>query len=826
MNVLQKVTLQTLKKNRTRTIVTIIGVILSTAMVTAVAASAAAFRELLIETTQYEYGDWHIGTANVSPEESERMLSSTEVEKGTWAEELGCAQLMDFNPEEYFYTAPYLYVLGIENGFEDQLALQLSSGRHPKNAEEILLPSKLRETYHLGDTVAFELGQRYLNGEQRTQFDRFDPKEYFTSNRTKTYTICGFYNERFGGTGQVFSSAFTRPDVTQNESPRTVYLKLVNPRKYRDAFNERVMGNQILLHLEGVFSDETSLGITGFLCIILLIIVSASVALIYTAFSISVSERTKQFGLLSSVGSTKRQLNRMVHYEALVISAVGIPLGILSGLGGIGITFALLEDSIVHILGSELLGHVHLRLCLSPIILVLIVLISLATVLISAWVPAKRATRVSAMEAIRQTNDVQTTAKEVRVSALTNRIFGVPGMLAKKYFQRSRKKYRSTILSLTMSVVLFITGWSAIEHSIFSMRMFVNVKQYDLDFTLPRHASAKDVDADQFLKDIQALPSVEQVVYNSSAQHKIVTDENGPEHIWLNFVSQNAWDALIQTYHLDHALYNDPSAPLAIAVDGKACRDPNTRKIVVCDFLNGDTNETIPLGYGGNQNLLSGKTIEESPWYVYTGDKTDASYALIYPWWALDVLPLVQPTPHYKMLTNDVNSAEAELIDLLEREGMGGDTWLINNTGRERKSMEGKYLVIKVFAGGFIALLSLITAANVFNTIYTNMSLRRRDFAMLKTIGMSEHQFHKMMAFECILYGAKSLLYGLTLSICLVFGMEHMLHSSMDVSFRMPWIAAWIAAASIFALIFISTLYPMRKMKANGLMDTLKNENL
>lgn len=821
MNVLQKVTLQTLKKNRTRTIVTIIGILLSTAMVTAVAASVVSFCELFRQIAEFQYGDWHVAAITQSTEETEKILNAPEVEKAGWAQQRGCVQLDDETKK--LYPKAYMYIFGSDNSFEQQVAARLTDGQYPEKETEILLPSSLQRKYQLGDTVNFTLGQRFVGEQLLTQFDMAKPEEYFEPQQTQSFTVCGFYDDTYCSTNVWSLSAFTGLSSVQDESSQMVYLKLKNPRKYRDAIQESSVVNHMLLHTEGVFGIETSSSIKGFLGIVILLIMSASIALIYNAFSISVSERTRQLGLLSSVGTTKRQLASMVRYEAFAVSMVGIPLGILSGLGGIGVTFAALDDLIVQLLGDDLVGQVALRLQISPVAILLVVLISLGTVLISAQIPAKRATRVSAMDAIQQRQDIQATAKQVQVSELTKRVFGVPGMLAKKYFRRSHKKYRTTIFSLTMSVVLFVTGWSVIDHGIFTMRMSMDVKQYDLEFRTWKD----ELDGDSFFEKIQALPSIEQVVYISSAQHTIDARENGPDHIWVNFVSQNAWDELVQTYHLDPEIYNNPSAPLAIAVDGKHGCDPDTRKKVVYDFLKGDNEETVLLHAGGNQQrLFSGKTIEEAPWYMYNGDKTDASYTLIYPRWALDVLALADPSYHYKMLAEDVDAAEAELSDLMEQEGMKDAVWRIMNTGKERKAVEGRYFVIEVFAGGFIALLSLIAAANVFNTISTNISLRRRDFAMLKTVGMSEREFHKMMGFECILYGTKSLLYGLVISVLLILRMENSLRASMELSFRMPWVAVGIATVNIFALVLISIVYSVQKLKKESLIDTLKNENL
>ena len=156
----------------------------------------------------------------------------------------------------------------------------------------------------------------------------------------------------------------------------------------------------------------TSLGI-----ILVGIIAFGSISLIYNAFSISVSERTRQFGLLSSIGATKHQLTGSVLFEAFFLSIIGIPLGILSGIIGIGITFFFTGDMIAGFLYSD--SDVTLSLHASIPALLAAVLVSLITILISAYLPARRAMKGSAIEAIRQSKDIIIRPRKVKTAKLT-----------------------------------------------------------------------------------------------------------------------------------------------------------------------------------------------------------------------------------------------------------------------------------------------------------------------------------------------------------------------------------------------------------------------
>jgi putative ABC transport system permease protein len=134
--------------------------------------------------------------------------------------------------------------------------------------------------------------------------------------------------------------------------------------------------------------------------------------------------------------------------------------------------------------------------------------------------------------------------------------------------------------------------------------------------------------------------------------------------------------------------------------------------------------------------------------------------------------------------------------------------------------------VVNIFSIGFIVLISLIAAANVFNTISTNIALRRREFAMLKSIGMTQKGFNKMMNFECLLYGLKGLVYGIPVSIGITWLIYQSILNGWETGFFIPWHSIVIAVGSVFAVVFATMLYAMDRIKKDNPIDALKNENL
>lgn len=611
-----------------------------------------------------------------------------------------------------------------------------------------------------------------------------------------------------------------------------------------------------------------------------------SVSLIYNAFSISVSERTRQFGLLSSVGATRKQLRRMVLFEALAVSIVGIPLGILVGIGGIGITLLLIGDKFFSIVRVA----IPMRLCVSWQAVVIAAVIALVTVLISAWIPSKRATRVSAVEAIRQSMDIKVSGRPVRTSKLAYKLFGLPGVLAGKHYKRNRKKYRTTVVSLFMSIVLFVSAAAFTDYMMESAEGGLASDQFDLIYAAESDASSA-MTPDALLELLFSEPNVTGGTYTKKQflqgdiSREYVTamfadrfssfgtesEDAAPKELgisgYLYFVADAEFNRLLEKYNLKEADYYDRDKPLGIALDRNIELDRRLEKYVTLDTLKGDgcvieglyyveidgyyrkdsridengnkvvlyqsrdnENDIIELPYEesfAKYTLRSEKTIEEAPFFV--SRSTPVAINMIYPYSMLEsvvpeaALNQFRNTEYFLTSSNHTASFE-NLATVLTENGLSSRQ--LFDYAANAETDRNVVTIIRVFAYGFIVLISLIAAANVFNTISTNISLRRREFAMLKSVGMTQKGFRRMMNYECLLYGSKALLLGLPVSCGITYLIYRAVTTAYETSFHLPWAAIGIAVLSVFLVVFATMMYSMSKVKKDNPIDALKNENL
>lgn len=477
MNIMNQITFKGLKKNTTRTIVTIIGVILSTAMITAVTTFASSFQNYLFNYAITQTGDWHLRVDLNNTDDFKEIKKNDSLKEISVTRDGGYS-LIPNSMNEY---KPYLHILELNTQAFDTLPLHLTSGRLPENSNEVLISNHIYDNggieYKLGEEIELEVGSRYVDGYSLGQNNPYNheedgKEEEFITSTTRNFTVVGFMDrfpyevEGFSAPGYSIITKMDEASIASNDKESlSLYVKLKTPRNVYDLEYDYVNKydieyssiNSDVLRYQGVSDIDGFNGVLfGLSAIVISLIVVGSISLIYNSFSISVSERKKQFGLLSSVGATRKQLMNSVFFEAMVISTVGIPLGIGSGILGIGITLYQLKDNFSKMFGDSI--PVELTLSVSVLSIVAAIIFSLITILISAYIPANRTKKTSAIDAVRQTSDIKLTAKKVKTSFLTRKIFGFEGDLALKNLKRNKKRYRSTVLSLFISVLLFISA--------------------------------------------------------------------------------------------------------------------------------------------------------------------------------------------------------------------------------------------------------------------------------------------------------------------------------------------------------------------------------
>ena len=201
MNVFNKVTLQSLKKNKTRTIVTIIGIILSTALICAVTTFTSSMQNYAMNSAIYAKGDWHASVSGVQAEEFEKISNDERVSQCGYAQSLGYAKISSENKKK-----PYINVVAGDKEYFNMPPVHLVSGRLPRSSDEIILSEHFysdgNSGFKVGDKVTLPLGDRTLDGLELGQYNPVyvsDPEsgeevlvpEEFQVREHRTYTVAG-----------------------------------------------------------------------------------------------------------------------------------------------------------------------------------------------------------------------------------------------------------------------------------------------------------------------------------------------------------------------------------------------------------------------------------------------------------------------------------------------------------------------------------------------------------------------------------------------------------------------------------------------------------
>lgn len=874
MSIFHRVAVQSMRKNRTRTIVTIIGVILSAAMFTAVTTFAGTLMHHLQRTAVYQSGTYYLSLLDVDAATAEAVAQDKDTEALTAAQVLGYAKIDSANENK-----PFLYVHGMGEGYTDLLPVHLITGRLPENSAELVVPEHLdyngQNILALGDTLTLEFGIRSYQNERYWQNTMYFPEmpEDFTPTMTRTYTIVGISErpdyENYNAPGYL---CLTCADLTIETDVYDLYVRTTDyDTDTLNAFWERYpFGGEenwdYLMSLGNYKYDNFTGFVTVFVGVLIFLILLGSVSMIYSAFSISVSERTRQFGLLSSIGATRKQLRATVLHEAGIVCLIGIPIGLLAGCGGMWVTITLLGDKLTAMFGGTSTGGLVMQYHVSAVSLIAAAVIAVLTVLLSAIIPAKRATRVSAIEAIRQSRDISVKGRDVRSGKLTYKLFGLPGMLSKKYFRRSRKKYRATIFSLAMSVLLFVSAGTYGMYLTDSVEGVADAAPYDLSYSSGLVSMA---DYEALLPDLRqaegiktaavAALRVENAAFpadrlaKSYLEFRSGMSELSQTEVTLFYLDEASFDELLSQCNLSRADYDaNPGAILCNRVTSNLYSPDGAERVTYqgaflsenqtdIPLLDSSSNEAVQYEFseyaegGWVSHYIDNKTgeaitrpaaVQSLSVLAYTDKNlfgTNRDMICLYlPYSALeeDIVPELYCT------VSDNDAAQSSLTEIFAAHGIVYSRNHLYNALDDQRSQNNILTVVRVFSYGFITLISLICVANVFNTISTNIALRRRDFAMLRSVGMTRGGLNRMVCFECGLYGFRALLIGLPLSAALTYLLYRaavgMYYSN---TFRLSWPSVLIAACSVFLVVFVSMMYAMRKVKKDNPIDALKEEN-
>lgn len=856
MNILKKLTLKSLKLNKKRTIVTIIGIILSTALICAVAGMITSVQKTLINYAKSHSGNYHVCFKNIPNDELKYIKENKNVQNYFLSKNVGYGKLEKVENE----YKPYIFVMEYDKKGLEQGGVTLLEGRMPENSNEIVIPEHLiksgRINYTIGEKITLNLGKRQTkDGLELTQDDALltdESEETESSSKSKsetedleeivdtkehTYTIVGIIErsnykgiEGFSAPGYTAISYMDNENDINTANISVLYSNLKDFQKKTEDIKsiiEKNIGSSVtvsynssLIDYEGGVSDTTMASLYSVGAVVIVIIILSSVFVIRNSFSISVSEKTKQYGMLSSIGATKKQIKKSVLYEGFYIGIIGIPLGILCGMLAVVILLQVVNVLLGDSLNEKCVFSIPILAIIASII------ISAITIYLSCILPARRASKISPIEAIRGNDDIKIKAKKVKTSKITKKLFGIGGVIASKNLKRNKKKYRTTVISLVVSISIFISLSSFLDYG----GKIVNVYYKDLGYDI----SVYDGTVENY-NEITKLDNVEEYSYSYMTEGSVDINKYGSEFgkkriakdgeetnsITIILINNDYFKKFIEHLGIQSTNYKD------IAILEDDAYEYIDEKTVFENYYSLKTGDSIEitLTNGEKRTVKISKKTDERP-MGYKNVYSNGGYLFVSEDFIQDksdkksfhVGGLLIKSQNPDELENEINN--------LKKTNNLYSKLYINNISKYVEENQKIILLISIFLYGFIAVITLIGVTNIFNTITTNMILRSKEFANLKSVGMTTKEFNRMIRLESILYGLKSLLIGIPLGLIGSYCIYNGIAKGLDFGYILPLKSIIIAIIFVFIIVGLTMKYSLNKINKQNIIETIREDNI
>lgn len=849
MSILNRLTIKNLRLNKKRTIVTIIGIILSTALMVGIGLLFSSFQDLMIRDTIGYSGKYETKYNDVD------LIKLNDIKNKNFTyfyeKPIGFSKIESSN--EY---KPYMYITSVNREYFNEL--KLIEGYFPKNENEIVISNHVITNgglnYKVGDIVTFTYGSRNIDGDITLANSELVDGEFLTNEGTHTYKIVGIVDrsnfESYSASGY---TAFTL-DVNSDKGNANLYVMFNKNKKIIKQSEELakelnydgdINYNSTLLALYGESTYGNVMSSMGGMMIIMLSLVSIGcIIVIYNSFAISVMERKKEFGLLSSIGATKRQLSHTVFFEAVVVGVIGIILGILGAYIGIGCVILIINNLI-----SDMLEY-KLHLVTNPLFIIIPVIFMIIVIGVSAFIPSRRASKVSPIEAIRQNDDIKINKKKIRTSKLVLKLFGIEGEIALKNIKRNKKKYKVTIVSLFISIVLFISFSSYMNYTLNTASSVMGEVPYDYQISYFGDDPNNDKEALDKINEIVKSSDVKEYVSYSVSNLSIIGNYTYSDEyldFYKNAYGDDGIKALndlkyqyISIYILDDNSYNKYKKLIGIDNDSvillnkfKGVSYGNNKRV----------NYNIPVINNGNINIKicnfdNDEDVDTTKYCNKNIDNifvTNKSFDLIEEFSYMNDFKLIVNKKLYDSISDssthytqfNIISDNTNNIDKLTKDLDKYSNVNYTNIKETMKQANNLILVVKILMYGFISLVTLIGVTSVFNTISTSMALRKREFAVLRSVGLTNRGFNKILFFESLFFGMKSLIFAIPVSIGITVLIHYALADMVSIStIIIPWKYIIISIVSVFVIVLLTMMYSTSKIKKHNIIEQIREENI
>lgn len=920
------VTHQYMKQNRRRTMTAFYGIVFMVLLMTCVFVGKDTAISYLEQVGSARDGKWHVSMYDVTNKELEEVNRLDYVQETAVSGNLG--------QTDFAWSAnaqrPYLNVKAYAEQCFDWMNIKLTEGKLPQSPDEILLSESVREdgaAVQIGDTIAAEFFDRSITGinegvtttfpfyeitldygetlEVPENFPYYGENDSFQENKNykdirKEYTVVGFMESPGYETGDSAGyTALTRvsPDMTADGKQFNISMMLdltQLPGDYieelRDIGGSHTMDfNEYVLVFSGSSSDSTvNLLVNGMVIFFLTVIIVVSVILIYNLFNMSFEERSRYLGMLCSVGATGRQKRSSVYFEAFYLLIFALPVGLLLGLGVVWIGMMMFQPFIENIVGIyEEYQRVPVTIRIFGSKILFIILGSLMTVFVSAYLPARKISKTGPIECIR--GNERTGKKQHSLNPGVIRRSGAEGMLAHSSLRVQRKKTRGIVRSAAAFMVILIVtafGTQSITRLV-SYRMLDsdtirwNTKDWDYMFgTVNGNPESykelkEEIKADKGVDSVcewyegMAVGNIPFEVFGQEYwdalhnvfnmhTHRELSDEEFAEYfsggsgvIGVLAVDNEIFEKIAAKTDTDAEILNHADAPAIVVQDGEISTEnwrisglnPERYQFYqVRHMTDLDKGEEIPMelysaaedkkmefpltiaGYATNEQLKDFISFHtEQMWVIVKLDTGDAINEIL--------ADPQNPDGNYSVMAKELfikmNGTQTQLVQKLQ-EIAGADMlkYVFIKADYTETLADSINAIIRILLYCFVLLSSVICLLNLYNSVRGRTLARRREFAVMKSVGATGKQMRKMLNYECAGILLRSILWTVVIATLLVYLIRMMMIRIFGyVRIAFPWYLYLAAAAIAGAALVILTQRCFTQADRGNLLENIREEN-
>lgn len=817
MKIMNQVTIRYLKENKKRTIFTLLCMTISVIMISCIGIgfySGKAFVKDYIEKT---VGDYHYCINSDDSQIIDIIENDSKVEEYYLSKTLS-GKMENSDLSIWIDSGDYQY-------FQNKhLSQYLIEGRLPRNTQEIVISQNYLKIINqsnkkIGDTVTFQFSN--------------DDKDIM-----EQYKIVGIMNEY--KTEYDEFSALTYIDLNMNDYYLSVYVKDKDVSNHifnhtseiekNTKSNIAIVYNSSYLAIQDIFeegSQSSFINVYKMVAAIIIIIMFISYFIIYQAFHLSTYDRIQYLGMLSSVGATPRQKRHSIYFEGLLLSIIAIPLGIIASFVGLSIVF-LFINQMPFLKSMNLSIHTHISLEY----LGMIIILSLIIVMLSLYLPARKISKISVIDALNKSDEIKVKKKKLKQGRLIKRFLNIQQQLAIKNYKRQGKRSQIIVFSLVASMIAFVSMYSFGNRIVSQFNNQMNLKNYDVEAQF-NHESKEiminylknnpKIEQYMLYSEIPVFAKIDQSYIDFDIKQTNASPEfyDGYSQLEIIAVAQQVYNKICQENNIDiqknqGLLFN---TPIYYFEDENKTDEENISKnrykkmdqhFIQSMYYQDIDNESNDI----KENIRLFDSLEIIQKDTYDFNNESGIVIIVSEEKMLNITRKYNVTQYCDIKTQQHEEVASE-IDALQ-------IGVYDYTGRHEQQLQLSFAV-SVFVYGFVCMMIIFALLNIMNMMSASIEKRKKEFGMMLSVGMSPHYIKKMIFYESFMYGIKTFLYGFPLSLLV----EWILYKQIEIG-NTVFIPSWIAYIISFIVIMLVMLLTFRiglqRFEKQNIIETLKDD--